>query len=337
MPDQSFRTMLTNLEQQGELIRFDKEVDPLTNMAAVQWRAFNEMGKASLFTNIAGHEGWKACSQIIADRRKWAIGLGIEENALLSEIGTRLGRGIDPVTVDPGSAPIKEVIGIGSDVDLFDIPSPLTSELDGGRYLASGIAVIKDPETGLRNVSIHRQQVMGKDKTGFLMLPRQARRIYDKYRARNEAMPVAVFFGCHPAIFFAASFTTHFGHDELSLAGGLMDEAVRMVPCETIDLEVPAEAELVLEGEVPPDIVEPEGPYGEVTGTYADSGESEIFKVKAVTRRKDPIFYAIHCGAPMTDAQATMGLGIEVATKRHLGDVEGGIDLIDDISGLGLA
>ncbi len=329
MPDQSFRTMLTNLEQQGELIRFDKEVDPLTNMAAVQWRAFNEMGKASLFTNIAGHEGWKACSQIIADRRKWAIGLGIEENALLGEIGTRLRHGIDPVTVDSGSAPIKEVISKGSDVDLFDIPSPVTSELDGGRYLASGIAVIKDPETGLRNVSIHRQHVTGKDKTGFLMLPRQARRIYDKYRARNEAMPVAVFFGCHPAIFFAGSFTTQFGHDELSLAGGLMGEAVRMVTCETVDLEVPAEAELVLEGEVPPDIVEPEGPYGEVTGTYAGGGESEIFKVKAVTRRKDPIFYAIHCGAPITDAQATMGLGIEVATKRHLSDVEGGIDLID--------
>ena len=73
MPDQSFRTMLTNLEQQGELIRFDKEVDPLTNMAAVQWRAFNELGKASLFTNIAGHEGWKACSQIIADRRDRSV------------------------------------------------------------------------------------------------------------------------------------------------------------------------------------------------------------------------------------------------------------------------
>ena len=274
MPDQSFRTMLANLEQQGELIRFDKEVDPLTNMAAVQWRAFNELGKANLFTNIVGHEGWQACSQIITDRRKWSIGLGIEENMMLSEIGARLRQNIEPITVDAGSAPVKEVTITGSDVDLFDIPSAFTPEFDGGRYFASGIVVIKDPETGIRNVSVHRQQVTAKNKTGFVMLPRQTLRIYDKYRARGEAMPVAIFFGCHPAIFLAASYTTQFGHDELSLAGGLMGEAVRMVPCETVDLEVPAEAELVLEGEVPPGVLEPEGPYGEVTGTYAGGGEA---------------------------------------------------------------
>lgn len=329
MPDQSIRTMLANLEQQGELIRFDKEVDPLTNMAAVQWRAFNELGKASLFTNIAGHDGWRACSQIVADRSKWAIGLGIEEGALLSEMGTRLRGAIAPIAVAAAGAPVKEVIVTGTDVDLFQIPAPFTSEKDGGRFLASGIAVIKDPETGLRNVSIHRQQITGKDKTGFLMLPRQARLIFDKYRARGQAMPVAVFFGCHPAIFFAASFTTQFGHDELGLAGALLGEAVRMVPCETVDLEVPAEAELVLEGEVATDLMEPEGPFGEMTGTYAGAGEAEVFRVKAVTRRHDPIFYALHCGAPVTEAQATMGLGIEVATRNHLSDVEGGIDLLD--------
>ena len=188
MLDQSFRTMLANLEQQGELIRFDKEVDPLTNMAAVQWRAFNEMGKASLFTNIAGHEGWRACSQIVADRRKWSIGLGIEENALLSEVSTRLKRSIDTTNIDGAAAPCKEVLLTGGDVDIFDIPAPFTSEYDGGPYLAAGILVVRDPETGLRNVSIHRQQVTGKDKTGVVMLPRQTRRSYDKYRDRGEAM-----------------------------------------------------------------------------------------------------------------------------------------------------
>ena len=243
MPDQSFRTMLANLEQQGEMIRFTKEVDPETNMAAVEWRAYNELGKASLFTNIAGHDGWQACSQIVADRRKWSIGLGIDEDQLLGEIGARFGRDIAPVTVDAAGAPIKAVKITGGDVDLLEIPSMFTSEHDGGRYLASGIAVIKDPETGLRNVSIHRQQITGKDKTGFIMLPRQARRIFDKYKALGEPMPVSIFFGCHPAIFYAAAFTTDFGRDEMSLAGGLLGEPVRMVKCETNDLEVPAEAE----------------------------------------------------------------------------------------------
>jgi UbiD family decarboxylase len=328
MPDQSFRTMLANLEQQGEIIRFTKEVDPLTNMAAVEWRAYNELGKASLFTNIAGHAGWQACSQIVADRRKWAIGLGIGEEQLLDEMGARLRREIAPVDA-PGPAPVKEVIITGDAIDLFDIPSLFTSEHDGGRYLASGIVVIKDPDTGLRNISIHRQQVTARDRTGFIMLPRQARRIYDKYRQRGEAMPVAIFFGCHPAIFFAASFTTEFGRDELDLAGALLGEPVRMVKCESVDLEVPAEAELVLEGEVPPDQLQPEGPFGEVTGTYNGGGTSEVFIVKTITRRADPIFYALHCGAPVTDAQATMAIDIEVATKNHLRDVEGGIDLLD--------
>jgi len=329
MPDQSFRTMLANLEQQGEMIRFTKQVDPETNMAALQWRAYNEMGKASLFTNIAGHDGWQACSQIVADRRKWAIGLGIGEDQLLGEIGARFGAEIAPDTVDAAGAPVKQVKITGADVDLSDIPSLFTSEHDGGRYLASGIAVIKDPETGLRNISVHRQQITGKDKTGFVMLPRQARRIFDKYKALGTPMPVSIFFGCHPAIFYAAAFTTDFGRDELALAGGLLGEPVRMVPCETNDLEVPAEAELVLEGEVPTDLMEPEGPYGEVTGTYNAGGISEVFQVKAITRRSDPIFYALHCGAPVTDAQSTMALGIEVATKQHLSTVEGGIDLID--------
>ena len=93
MLDQSFRTMLANLEQQGELIRFTKEIDPLSDMSAVEWKAFNELGKASLFTSIKGHPGWQACSQIVGDRRKWAIGLGVEEDDLLDVLGRQWGAG----------------------------------------------------------------------------------------------------------------------------------------------------------------------------------------------------------------------------------------------------
>ena len=90
MPDQSFRTPLTNLEQQGEMIRFTKEVDPVANMAAIEWKAFNDLGKSSLFVNIKGYEGWQACSQILADRAKWSIALGIGEEELLETVGGRL-------------------------------------------------------------------------------------------------------------------------------------------------------------------------------------------------------------------------------------------------------
>jgi UbiD family decarboxylase len=329
MPDQSIRTLLGNLEQQGEMIRFAKAVDPLSNMAAVEWKAYNALGKSSLFTNIAGHDGWQACSQILADRHKWSIGLGIEEDELLEEMSRRINRPLDSVDVERGEAPVKEVVLKDGAVDLGDIPAMHTSEKDGGRYLASGMVFVRDPETGIANVSIHRMQIMGKDKTGFLMVPRHARRIYDKYCARGEAMPVAVAIGAHPAIWYGSAFTIDFGVDEMSVAGGLLGEPVRMVQCETIDARVPAEAEIVLEGEVLPNHTEPEGPYGEVPGTYAERGESEIFKVKCITRRKDAIYYAIHCGFPVTDTQATTALGIEVATREHIKNVEGGLDLLD--------
>jgi len=329
MPDQSLRTLLGNLEQQGEMIRFDKPVDPLTNMAAVEWKAYNTLGKSSLFTNIEGHEGWQACSQILADRRKWSIGLGIEEDDLLEEMSRRVNQHIASVEVAKAEAPVKEVVMMDGEVDLDAIPAMITSDKDGGRYLASGMVFLKDPETGIANVSVHRMQIMGKDKTGLLMVPRHARRIYDKYCARGEAMPAAVAIGAHPAIWYGSAFTTQFGIDEMSVAGGLLGEAVRMVPCETIDVRVPAEAEIVLEGEVLPNHVEAEGPFGEVPGTYAQVGESEIFKVKCITRRKNPIYYAIHCGFPVTDTQATTGLGIEIATREHIKNVEGGLDLLD--------
>ena len=329
MPDQSFRTFVKNLEQQGELIRFAKEVDPLVNMSAIEWKAYNELGKSSLFTNIKGYPGWTAVSQILADRKKWCLAMGFEETTILGEMGARMKKPLKCAMVDKKSAPVRELIQLGADADIYSLPSVITSERDGGRYLASGMAIIKDPDTGIRNVSIHRQQIMAKDKTGFIMVPRQARRIYDKYCKRGLPMPVAMVYGAHPAIFFGSAFTTAPGVDELELAGALIGESIRMVKCETIDLEVPAEAEIVVEGEVLPNLTEPEGPFGEVPGTYAEAGRSEIFMVKAITRRKDAIFYAIHCGFPVTDTQATTGLGIEIATLEHLKNVEGGLDILD--------
>ncbi len=329
MPDQSFRTFIGNLEQQGEMVRFTKEVDPLANMSAVEWKTYNELGKSSLFTNIKGYPGWQAVSEILADRKKWAIGLGVGDDELLEHVGRRSREPIATVDVERGDAPVKELVITGDDINLYDIPSMITSEHDGGRFFASGMAIMKDPDTGIRNVSIHRQHIMDKNKTGFIMVPLQAKRIYDMYCARGEPTPVAMVYGAHPAIFFGSAFTTTYGLDELTVAGALLGEGVRMVKCETIDMEVPAEAEMVIEGEVLPNHMEPEGPFGEVPGTYAQQGESEVFVVKAITRRKDAIFYALHCGAPVTETQTTTALGIEVATREHLQNVEGGLDLLD--------
>lgn len=328
--DQSYRTFLAELEAQGELVRFVKPVHPTRNMSAVEWKTYNELGKSSLFTNIEGHPGWTACSQIVADRRKWAIGLGLKEDDFLQEISRRLKNPIASTRVDATDAPVKEVRLMGADADLFDLPSVKVSERDSGRYIPSGITFVKDPDTGIGNISLHRQQIMGKDKTGFVMLPRHARRVYDKYSKRGLPTPVAIVIGVNPAIWLGAGYTTGPGIDELGLAGGLLGESIRTVKCETIDIDVPAEAEVVLEGElVPGDHLEPEGPFGEVTGNYPDPGHAHVFRLKAITRRRAPIYYALHCGFPPTDTQSTTGLGIEIATLEHLRNVDGGLDLLD--------
>lgn len=327
--DQSFRTFLRSLEEAGELIRFAKAVDPVENMSAVEWKTYNDLGKASLFTNIAGHPGWHACSQIVADRRKWALGLGLKEETLLQDVAGRMKTAIAS-TPYAGDAPVKEVKLIGKDADLTDLPAMKTSGRDSARYIPSGITFVKDPETGIGNLSLHRQEIKGRDKTGFVMLPRHARRIYDKYSARGLPTPVAIVIGVHPAIWLSAGYTTAPGVDELGLAGGLLGRPVRTVKCETIDIDVPAEAEIVLEGELMPhNHLEAEGPFGEVTGTYPDPGQAHVFNLKAITRRKDAIYYALHCGFPTTDTQSTTAMGIEIATMEHLARVDGGLDLLD--------
>ena len=120
--DQSYRTFLAELEARGELIRFQKPVHPTQNMSAVEWKTYAELGKASLFTNIEGHPGWTACSQIVADRRKWAIGLGLDEATFLQDIGQRFRKPI-PATPCAGKAPVKDVKLLGEQASLLDLPA----------------------------------------------------------------------------------------------------------------------------------------------------------------------------------------------------------------------
>jgi 2,5-furandicarboxylate decarboxylase 1 len=327
--DQSMRSYLQQLENTGELLRIEKEVDPATNLAAIDWKIYDQLGKGTLFTNIKGHPGWQACSQVLADRKKWSMALNLMEDELLSGMSGSLKTAIEPVITDPADAPCKEIIKLGDDASLLDIPVVTQSEEDGGPFIPAGMAIVKDPDTGIRNMSIHRMQIFGPHEAGFIMLPRQARRIYDKYVAKGQNMPVAIAIGAHPAIIFGSAFTTKFGIDELAVAGGLLGDPIRLVKAETVDIEVPADAEIILEGEILANQTHPEGPYGEVPGTYCDAGESEIFRVTAITHRRDPIYYALHCGAPTTDTQATTGLGIEIATWEHMANVEGGLDLMD--------
>ena len=329
MADQSIRRHLLSLEQHGELIRFDREVDPDENLSAVSWKTFAELGKACLFENVKGHRDWRVASQIVADRAKWGVALGVDEADVVAMLNRRIANTIDPVEIDGAGAPVKQVVAIGKDVDLGRLPAMWTSARDPGRYIASGMCVIKDPATGIRNVSVHRAQILGPDRTGYLICPRQALKIFQMYAELDRPMEAAMVIGAHPAIMFAAAFVAAYGEDEFSIAGGLLGEAIRLVKCETIDMEVPADAELVLEGELHPGERTEEGPFGEVTGTYAQEGSTPLFRIKAVTHRRDPIFYAMQCGLPPSDTNSIICTTIEMKLWDHLTRAAGGIDLLD--------
>ncbi|HXQ51012.1 MAG TPA: UbiD family decarboxylase [Stellaceae bacterium] len=330
MRDQSIRGHIANLEQQGELIRFTAEIDPDETMSAVAHKTFAELGKSCLFENLKGHPNWRAVAQIVANRRKWAIALGVGEGAVMTTLAERMAEPVPTTEVPREDAPCKDIVMLGDAVDLRRIPAMWTSEKDPGRYIAAGMCFIKDPETGIRNVSFHRAQIVGPDRTAFLICPRQAHKIFQMYGARGQPMEVAMVVGAHPLINFAAGFVAPYGMDEMTIAGALLGEPVRMVKCETIDMEVPADAELVIEGHIFPGERTEEGPFGEVTGTYAQEGSTPLFRVTAVTHRKDPIFYAMQCGLAPSEAHSLICTTVEMKLIEHLRGIDAGeLELLD--------
>jgi 2,5-furandicarboxylate decarboxylase 1 len=191
-------------------------------------------------------------------------------------------------------APVHEVVTLGNEVDAGQLPISRHFEADAGRYIGSGILICKDPDTGVRNLSFQRMQHKGPNRFGASLHSRG--HIWDhllRYEARGKNMEVAVVIGCHPAIYIAAAAKVAMETDELEVAGALMREPVKLVKCKTIDIEVPADAEYVIEGEILAGVHEDEGPYGEYTGYSTYRSTRNVFVVKAITHKREPIFLDI--------------------------------------------
>jgi 2,5-furandicarboxylate decarboxylase 1 len=191
-------------------------------------------------------------------------------------------------------APVHDVITLGNEVDAAQLPISRHFEADAGRYIGSGILICKDPDTGVRNLSFQRLQLKGPNRFGASLHSRG--HIWDHLQrcaARGRNLEVAVVIGCHPAIYIAAAAKVAMETDELEVAGALMGEPVQVVKCKTIDIEVPADAEYVIEGEILSGVHEDEGPYGEYTGYSTYRSTRNVFVVKAITRRRKPIFLDI--------------------------------------------
>jgi 2,5-furandicarboxylate decarboxylase 1 len=308
---------MADLDAAGELIHIDKPVDPLTEMGSLLYQSRE---KALFFKNLPN--GWRSLGQAPANVRHAALAFGTNEEALVPHVADRMGRCIPPMTLNDG--PVKEVKLSRDEFDLTKMPVHVAGLRDGGPVIGSGLVVSRDPDSGQRNVSFHRLQIKGPNKSGILLYPRHTWKNYLKYQERNEPMPVAIFIGHHPLYYAAAATTAAYGLDEFEIAGGYLGEPARLVKCETVDLEVPADAEIVLEGLIPPHYREEEGPFSEFQDYYiTGTGKNPIVEYQCMTRRNDAIFKNLQNGSEM-EGCVFHKIPMSAAIYRRLKDVGGG-------------
>lgn len=287
------RSWIEQLRGAGLLSTVSKPVDPRTQMGSLLWQARE---RALLFEDLNGFPGWRCLGQAPGDVRVAPLAFECDQNEMVPEFVRRVQHGGSTTIVPTG--PVQEKILLGDDIDLNRMPIHQCGIRDGGPFISAGLMISKDPDSGARNMSFHRLQLKGPRKTGILLYPRHSWINYQKHEKRGEGMPVAVMIGHHPMFYFAAATTTDYGADELSIASALLQQEVELVKCQTVDLEVPAHAEVVLEGEILPNVREEEGPFSEFQDYYlTGAGKNPVLKINAVTMRGDAIFKNIQNGA----------------------------------------
>jgi 2,5-furandicarboxylate decarboxylase 1 len=290
----NLRTFLNELAQKylEEIVEVDREVDPrfeLTSIAA----KLEKQGKSPVifFRKVKGSR-LPAVINVCASYERMALALGTTVQNLAEEYAKRE-RSPIPVK-EVGSAPVKEVVIKGEDVDLGILPIPTHNELDAGPYISAGPTVMKDPDTGALNMGLYRLQVQGKDELGLFINPaNHGYLIGERYRELGRKMEVAVVIGHHPALLLASVSKLEGFGGEYEVAGALIQEPLEVIKGETVDIMVPAQAEIVIEGEVDPEVKRPEGPFGEWPHYYTGTGDRWFIKVKAITMRRDAIYQTV--------------------------------------------
>jgi 4-hydroxy-3-polyprenylbenzoate decarboxylase len=319
----SLRDYIDRLRSLGEVQDIDVEVDWHLEMGAIIRRACELRAPAPLFHRIKGIErGFRVLGAPAGASRKHglarvALSLGLPANASPRAMVEGLAEAhrkppIPPRRVPDG--PCKENKLLGPAVDLWRLPAPLIHDGDGGRYLNTwGTFVVRTPDGRWTNWSISRAMVIGKDTLAGLVLPQQHLGIiFAQWRALGKPMPFALALGTEPAIPFVSGMPLDENVDEAGFIGAYLGEPVDVVACETVDLEVPATSEIVLEGTVAPEEKAPEGPMGEYSGYLSPGGGTPrpVFHVTALTHRNDPILPVVAAGEPIEENHTCWGLTV---------------------------
>lgn len=230
-----------------------------------------------------------------ASRRLMATALECDPRDLAETFSERQGKPIAPVEIS--NAHVHEVVKLGDEVDLGQIPMLTHYDVNAAPYITAGIVVAADQDTGVRNTSYNRLMMAGKRELRiFMAIGRHLWTLHNKMERRSKPLPVAVVIGVHPLFSLGAQAFTPSTDDEYAVIGGMMKEPLRLALAKTVPILIPADAELIIEGRILPHVRRIEGPFGEFTGHAVESGERQVIEVTAITCRKNYIFQDIHAG-----------------------------------------
>lgn len=302
------------LEKKGLLLRIKEEVNPELEITEITDRVVKQGGPALLFENVKG-SAYPVLTNAFGSIERMKLALKVEK---LEEIGEEILRFLKlessglieklliipklakvgrffPKTVQQGKC--QEVIE--ENPDLTALPVLKCWPKDGGKFITLPLVFTKDPDSGQQNVGMYRMQVFDERTTGMhIHIHKDGARILEKYKARGEKMEVAVALGCDPAVIYAATAPLPKDIYEIVFAGFIRKKPVEMVKCKTVNIEVPANAEFVLEGYVEPTEKRLEGPFGDHTGYYSLADYYPVFHVTCITRRENPVYPATIVGKP---------------------------------------
>ncbi len=310
-PPLDFQEHLARLESAGLLLRIDRPINKDTELhPLVRWQfqggLHDDQRRAFLFTNVVDSKGHRydvpvAIGALAASARIYAVGMGRP----VEEIGDAWMQAIaNPIApIEMTAAPCQEVVIKGDalrqpDGGLKLLPVPIsTPGYDSAPYLTATLCITADPETGVRNMGTYRAGLKATDRLGVRMAARPGGAggylHWQKYRKLKKPMPIAIVVGAAPVVMFTGPQKLPIDCDEMAVAGGLAGAPIRVVKALTVDLDVPADAEFVVEGLIDPELLEPEGPFGESHGHVALEGFNMSMQVTAITHKRAPVWASI--------------------------------------------
>jgi UbiD family decarboxylase len=330
---------IEELDREGLLIRVDRPINKDTEMhPLVRWQfrgGIEEKDrKAFLFTNVTDTKGRTydipvVVGAIAANEEIYRVGMRVPLDKIDETWRHAMANPIKPKVVE--NAPCQEIVYTGADLEnghgLDAIPVPIsTPGWDNGPYTTLSQYITKDPETGVQNMGNYRGQVKSPTRLGMnpsLELRPGIMVHWEKYRALGKPMPAAVVLGCPPSIAFTSAQKVPESMDEFDVAGGLVGAPINVVKCKTVDLLVPAEAEIVIEGFISTKDLEPEAPFGESHGHVNLQEYNAYMDVTAITRKQKPILTSIISQVTPSESSVMKRVALEPMFTAHLRDVIG--------------